>query len=76
MPRDSPFVSPCPLIQHELVQGFLQAPVAVRYRGNWLYITDDVESSLSTLTLLNQLVSLQIAFVKRSAPVLTTPVDG
>jgi len=53
-----------------------RAAVAVRFRGNWFYIADDDESSLSTFALLNQLASLQSGDTRGTAPVLTIPVGG
>jgi hypothetical protein len=52
------------------------AAVAVRYRGNWFWVADDDESSLSTFALLNQLASLTSGEKKGAAPVLTLPVGG
>jgi hypothetical protein len=52
------------------------AAVSVRHRGNWFYIADDDESSLSTFALLNQLSSLTAGEIQRTAPVLTLPVGG
>jgi hypothetical protein len=53
-----------------------KAAVAVRYRGNWFYIADDDESTLSTFALLNQLASLQAGDQRGPVPVLTIPVGG
>jgi hypothetical protein len=53
-----------------------KAAVAVPYRGNWFYITEDDESTLSTFALLNQLASLQAGGQQGPAPVLTLPVGG
>jgi hypothetical protein len=53
-----------------------RAAVAVQYRGNWFYIADDDEDSLSTFALVNQLASLTAGEKRGPAPVLTLPVGG
>ena len=52
------------------------AYVAVQYRGSWFYIADDDQSSKSTFSLVNFLLSLLSESSQGKSPILTLPVGN
>jgi hypothetical protein len=53
-----------------------RAALAVKHRGHWFYIRDDDEDTMTTLSLLLQLYSLQAGSIETREPVLTLPIGS